>query len=42
MVTNLNLSNEATATYGRHLVNANASGVVDVTDVTVGVVTDTD
>jgi len=42
VVTNLNLSNEATSTYGTHLVNANASGVVDVSDVTVNVVTDTD
>ncbi|MCH9730688.1 MAG: hypothetical protein K0U84_13615 [Actinomycetia bacterium] len=29
-------------TYGRHLVNSNASGVVDTTNVTVGTVTDSD
>lgn len=32
----------AITAYGSHLVNANASGVVDVTNVTVGVVTDSD
>lgn len=30
------------STYGRHLVKDKASGTVDVTDVTVGTVTDTD
>ena len=42
VVTNLGASNEATSTYGTHLVNANASGVVDVSNVTVGTVTDSD
>lgn len=42
VVTNIGASNEAVATYGRHIVNSNASGVVDVSDVTVGTVTDTD
>ena len=42
VVTNLNLSNEAISTYGPHLVSANAAGVVDVNDVTIFVVTDTD
>lgn len=42
VVTNLGERNEAVSTYGRHIVNANASGVVDVSDVTVGTVTDTD
>ena len=42
VVTNLDASNEAVATYGRHIVLSNASGVVDVSNVTVGVVTDTD
>ena len=42
VVTNRAASNEATATYGPHLVNANAAGVVDVTNVTIGVVTDSD
>lgn len=30
------------STYGKHIVNAVAAGVVDVSDVTVGTVTDTD
>lgn len=42
VVTNLGASNEATSTYGTHLVNANASGVVDVTNVEVHSVTDSD
>ena len=42
VVTNLNLSNEAVATYGHHIVNANALGVVDVSDVTVLIVADAD
>lgn len=42
VVTNLGLSNEAPATYGRHLVLSNAAGVVDLSNVTVGVVTNTD
>ena len=42
VVTNLAASNEAVATYGEHIVLSNASGVVDVSDVTVGTVTDTD
>ena len=42
VVTNLGASNEAVATYGTHIVNANASGVIDCSDVTVHVVTDTD
>lgn len=42
VVTNLDAANEATSTYGTHLVNANASGVVDVSNVTVGTVTDSD
>ncbi len=42
VVTNLGLSNEAVSTYGRHIVLSNAANVVDVSDVTVGTVTDTD
>ena len=42
VVTNIDASNEAVATYGPHIVLTIASGVVDVSDVTVGVVTDTD
>jgi len=42
VVTNLDASNEAVATYGSHIVLSNAAGVVDVSDVSVGVVTDTD
>ena len=42
VVTNLGAANEAVATYGRHIVLSNAAGVVDVSDVTVGTVTDTD
>ncbi len=43
VVSNLNLSTEAAGTYGRHQVDTvTAAGVVDVTDVTVGTVTDTD
>lgn len=30
------------STYGRHIVNSVSSGVVDITNVTVGVMTDTD
>jgi hypothetical protein len=36
------LASGAPTTYGRHLVNANASGVVDTTNVTVGLMTDSD
>ena len=42
VVTNLDASNEAVATYGTHIVLSNAAGVVDVSDVTVNVVTDSD
>ena len=42
VVTNLGASNEAMATYGHHLVLTNASGVVDCTNVTIGVMTDSD
>ena len=42
VVTNLGASNEAAATYGHHLVLTNAAGVVDCTNVTVGLMTDTD
>lgn len=42
VVTNRDASTEAVATYGAHIVLSNASGVVDVSNVTVGVVTDTD
>ena len=41
-VTNLGASNEATSTYGPHLVNAVSSTSVDVSDATTGTVTDTD
>lgn len=44
VVTNIDASNEAVATYGRHIVNAVTitPESVDLSDVTVGVVTDTD
>jgi hypothetical protein len=45
VVTNIDAANEATSTYGRHLVNSVTRGnpdVVDVSDVTVGTATDTD
>ena len=42
VVTNIDADNEAVATYGPHIVKSIAAGVVDVSDVTVGVVTDTD
>jgi hypothetical protein len=42
VVTNLGAPNEAVATYGHHIVLSNAAGVVDVSDVTVGTVTDSD
>ena len=43
VMTNLGASNEAVATYGPHIVKSiSAAGVVDVSDVTVNVVTDTD
>lgn len=42
VVTNIGASNEAVATYGRHIVLSNAAGVVDTSDVTVGTVTDSD
>lgn len=44
-VTNIDLPNEAVASYGWHIVNSVVRGnpdVVDVSDATVGVVTDTD
>jgi len=45
VVTNIDASNEAVSTYGRHIVNSVVRGnpdVIDVSDVTVGTVTDTD
>lgn len=42
VVTNMGESNEAVSTYGRHIVNSNDGSIVDVGDVTVGTVTDTD
>ena len=42
VVTNLGASNEAVATYGTHIVLSNAAGIVDISNVTVNVVTDTD
>jgi hypothetical protein len=42
VVTNIDASNEALSTYGRHAVKDRASGVVDLTDVTVGTMTDSD
>lgn len=44
VVTNIDASNEAVSTYGRHIVNAvtKTPASVDLSDVTVGVVTDTD
>lgn len=42
VVTNLDASNEALATYGRHAVINKSASAVDVTDVTVGTVTDSD
>jgi hypothetical protein len=42
VVTNLGLSNEAVATYGTHIVLSNTGTVVNVSDVTVNVVTNTD
>lgn len=42
VVTNIDQVTEAISTYGRHIVNSNSAGVVDISDVTVGVVTDTD
>lgn len=44
VVTNIDASNEAIATYGEHIVNAVTvePESVDLSDVTVGVVTDTD
>lgn len=42
VVTNLDAANETFATYGHHAVLTNAAGVVDVSNVTVGVATDTD
>ena len=42
VVTNLDATNEAVSTYGPHIVLSNASGVVDISDVTIGVVTDSD
>lgn len=41
-VTNLGLSNEAVATYGSHIVLTVSSTTVDVSDTTVGTVTNTD
>lgn len=42
VVTNLGAANEALSTYGTHCVKDKSTTAVDVTDVTVGVVTDTD
>lgn len=42
VVTNRGASNEALSTIGWHVVNANASGVVDVTNVTALTVIDSD
>lgn len=42
VVTNIDASNEAVATYGRHIVLSNAAGVVDLSNVTVGLMTDSD
>lgn len=42
VVTNIGASNEAVATYGKHIVLENDGTIIDVSDVTVGVVTDTD
>lgn len=42
VVTNLGASNEALSTIGWHVVNANASGVVDTTNVNVITLTDSD
>ena len=43
VVTNLGASTEAVATYGHHLVaTITAAGVVDCTNVTVGLMTDSD
>lgn len=42
VVTNLGASNEAVATYGTHIVLSNAANVVDISNVTVNVVTDSD
>ncbi len=43
VVTNLDASDEAVATYGRHIVlTISAAGVVDTSDVTVGTMTDSD
>lgn len=42
VVTNLDATTEALATYGRHAVINKSATAVDTTDVTVGTVTDTD
>lgn len=42
VVTNLDASTEALSTYGRHIVKDKSATAVDVTDVTVGTVTDSD
>lgn len=42
VVTNLGASNEATSTWGFHVVVSNSGGVVDVADVESGTVTDSD
>lgn len=42
VVTNLDASNEALSTYGRHAVIDKSATAVDVTNVTVGTVTDSD
>lgn len=42
VVTTIDADPEVVSTYGKHIVLTNASGVVDVSDVTVGTVTDTD
>lgn len=42
VVAALGASPEVVSTYGKHIVLSNAAGVVDVSNVSVGVVTDTD
>lgn len=42
VVTNLDASNEALSTYGSHIVIDKSATAVDVTNVTVGTVTDSD
>lgn len=42
VVTDLDVAAEAIATYGHHLCTVNAAGVINMSAVTVGVVTDAD